>query len=169
MQTEFLIVKNNIIAKTKYGEKRVINFTNGEATWINDTNAMIDIKPNQKIEVVRDPKKNTLTILDREETITMNRPSSNGSEGNGSSYYTHTHSSNTSNKEETVLDLPELSDIDKRKMMEYVRSQSRLLKFCYETICQDFPTLEEYDSRGARSLAITLLIAANQARDKYMK
>ena len=54
-------------------------------------------------------------------------------------------------------------------MMSYIKSQSKLLKFCYDVICQDFPTLEEYDPRGARSLAITLLIAANQARDKYMK
>ena len=73
------------------------------------------------------------------------------------------------NSQEDILDLPALSDADKRNMMAYVRSQSKLLKFCYDTVCQDFLTLEEFEPRGARSLAISLLISANQARDRYQR
>ena len=52
-------------------------------------------------------------------------------------------------------------------MMNYIQSQSKLLKFCYDTVCQDFPDLAQTDPRGARSLAISLLISANSARDRY--
>ncbi len=122
--------------------------------------------------------------------IEMNRPSSQ-QEG---SYYTHrsngstassqtysvranvgrsqpvSNGSNTaSNSEEDILDLPVLSDVDKRKMMGYIRSQSKLLKFCYDTVCKDFKDLEHIDPRGVRSLAISLLISANQCRDRYLK
>ena len=53
--------------------------------------------------------------------------------------------------------------------MAYVRSQSKLLKFCYDTVCQDFPDLAINDSRGASSLAVTLLISANTCRDRYLR
>ncbi len=53
-------------------------------------------------------------------------------------------------------------------MMAYIRSQSKLLKFCYDTICEDFKDLEQIDPRGARSLAVTLLISANTCRDRFL-
>ena len=57
-----------------------------------------------------------------------------------------------SNHQLDILDLPALSDVDKRNMMAYIRSQSKLLKFCYDTVCRDFPDLAINDPRGARSL-----------------
>lgn len=176
MKTEFLIVKNNLIAETTWGRKRVINLTNGEAIWINDTTTSTHIKPGEQIEVIRDSK-NKLSIIDRGEDK-PNIPKSNGYVNNGTTTTQQVASQAfTSPKEEASIsdargavgELPNLSDIDKRKMMEYIRSQSKLLKFCYDTVCQDFPTLEEYDARGARSLAISLLISSNQARDRYLK
>lgn len=115
--------------------------------------------------------------------IKMNRPSSQ-QEG---SYYTHSNNgSNTSptqtysqpasngsntasNSEEDILDLPVFSQRDRQAMAQYVKSQSKLLRYCYDVICQDFPELAQTDPRGARSLAISLLISANQCRDRYLK
>jgi hypothetical protein len=178
-------VVNCVQANTRWGERlclncKLLDSKKKVACWSTDLNNSIYLskKPGDIVELIQDDK-NKFSLLDRETSqaapssdedrrseIVMSRPSNNGSEG---SYYTYNNNPTSSKEKESILDLPVLSDIDKRKMMEYVRSQSKLLKFCYETICQDFPTLEEYDSRGARSLAITLLIAANQARDKYMK
>lgn len=171
--TEYAKVKNVLIANTKWGKRKVCNVItdNGEeAIWAEDLSAFSHIKTGQQIEVIRGVK-GKLTILERDNNIQMSRPSRNGSEG---SYYTYSQTngdshSSSSNHQEDILDLPSLSDADKRNMMNYIKSQSKLLKFCYDVICQDFPTLEEYDPRGARSLAISLLISANQARDKYMK
>jgi hypothetical protein len=189
-------VINVIEASTKWGQRLVLNcrlLDSKEkiACWCNDlnNNVYLSKKPGNIIEVIQD-EKGKFSLLDREtsqDAITMNRLSSNGSEG---SYYTNSTSPTTpvlpttsekasisaergaftsTKGEESILDLPVLSDVDKRKMMEYIRSQSKLLKFCYDTVCKDFPTLEEYDSRGARSLAISLLISANQCRDRYLK
>lgn len=167
MKTEFLIVKNNLIAQTKWGERRVINLTNGEAIWINNITANTHIKPKQRIEVVRDPKKNTLSILDREEHLET--PTTSTTTNQTYAHHNNNGHSTPSNDEEDILDLPNLSNVDKRKMMEYIRSQSKLLKFCYDTCAEQFPEMKGKDERGLRSLAITLLISANQTRDKYKK
>ena len=183
---EYAKVRSVLTAKTKFGLRKVCNVTtttNGdEAIWAEDLSAFSSIKAGQQIEVIRGNKGN-LTILEDTPPVSMNRlshdssfdrghytngtsvprTSVSGSQSNGNGVNT------VSNEVEDLLDLPVLSDVDKRNMMAYIRSQSKLLKFCYETICKDFPTLEEYDARGARSLAISLLISANQARDKYMK
>ena len=184
--TEYAKVKNVLTANTKWGKRRVCNVytDNGEeAIWAEDLSAFSHIKAGQQIEVIRGVK-GKLTILERSAPKPQEAPRNVNGKGlkpinkvlGGNTLPTQTYSqpasngSNTaSNSEEDILDLPFLSDADKRNMMSYIKSQSKLLKFCYDVICQDFPTLEEYDPRGARSLAISLLISANQARDKYMK
>ena len=161
METEFLIVKNNLVVTTKKGRKvRVINFTNGEATWINNTAAMWHINNKQKVEVIRDPEKGTLTIVERsvpQKTTVQKQVEDKGLQ----------HVSQPLEKMvEDLLDeddLPVFSDADKIKIMRYIKSQAKLLKHCHETIIESFPEIAITDPRGARSLAVTLLISANQA------
>ncbi len=191
--TEYAKVKNVLTVDTKWGKRKVCNVTTDrgdEAIWANDLSAFSNIKAGQTINVIRGAK-GSLTILENtpsmsevsngsNEIIKMNRPSSQ-QEG---SYYTYSNNGNTileqtysqrngnghsrpDNPLEDILDLPVLSDADKRNMMDYVRSQARLLKFCFNEVCREFPELAQTDPRGARSLAVTLLISANTARDKY--
>ena len=59
-------------------------------------------------------------------------------------------------------DLPVFSDSDKRRIMKYIKSQAKLLKYCHDSVCEVFPEIMSNDPRGARSLAVTLLISTNQ-------
>ena len=63
-------------------------------------------------------------------------------------------------------DLPVFSDADKRRIMKYIKSQAKLLKYCHDVVIENFPEIDTTDPRGARSLAVTLLISANQRMGK---
>ena len=155
---------------TKFGWKTVCNFLNQEpnipknqreiVVWKppNDPELM-SLKVGQQLRLLLDGKKYHLVDENPHGSISSSQTYSQ-SNRNG-------HSS-PSNDREDILDLPVFSDVDKRNMMAYIRSQSKLLKFCYDTVCQDFPALADNDPRGARSLAISLLISANQCRDRYL-
>lgn len=157
-------VINCVNAKTKYGDRLALNIKldSGEkvACWsdVLDNKSYLSLKSGDSVRLIKGVKGSYSLVEDTTNTLPL-APSS----GVAISPISNT------NDLSDILELPNLSDIDKRKMMEYIRSQSKLLKFCYETVCKDFPTLEEYDARGARSLAISLLISANQARDRYLK
>ena len=153
---------------TKWGQKTVCNFLNQEnnadqreiVVWRPPNDAeLMSLKIGQHLRLLYDGKKYHLVDEPFNGNNTSTTQTHSQSSRNG-------HSSSV-NHQEDILDLPSLSDADKRNLMAYIRSQSKLLKFCYDTVCQDFPTLEEYDPRGARSLAISLLISANQCRDRY--
>ena len=155
---------------TKFGAKTVCNFLNQDPHTPNDQQEIVVWRPpndqelmalkvGQHLKLLHDGKKYHLVNehFNRNDTPTIqthSQPNRNG------------HSSPV-NPQEDILDLPSLSDADKRNMIAYIRSQSKLLKFCYDTVCQDFPDLAQTDPRGARSLAISLLISANSARDRY--
>lgn len=182
--TEYAKVKNVLTANTKWGKRRVCNVytDNGEeAIWAEDLSAFSHIKPGTTIEVIRGVK-GKLTLLEKSAPAPQEPPRNVNGKGlkpinevlssntlpTQTSYQSNRNGHSTAvNHQEDILDLPALSDADKRNMMSYIKSQSKLLKFCHDIVCQDFPTLEEYDPRGARSLAVTLLISANTARDKY--
>ena len=65
-------------------------------------------------------------------------------------------------------DLPVFSDADKRRIMKYIKSQAKLLKYCHDVVIESFPEIAITDPRGARSLAVTLLISANQRISKSL-
>lgn len=174
-------VVNVVRASTRYGDKlclnaKLIDTKEKIALWSNDLENALYLSKSfaDRIQVIKDDK-NKYSLLDngREDTPTTSTTTTTQTyahhnnnalqrlQGNG-------HSS-SSNDEEDILDLPNLSNVDKRKMMEYIRSQSKLLKFCYDTCAEQFPEMKGKDERGLRSLAITLLISANQTRDKYKK
>ncbi len=164
---EYATVKNNLVVDTKYGKKtRVVNVILEDRTqkpiWIKDINSLSYLKPNEKVKVIRGVN-NSLTILEDETSPGSTQPTQSSYQSNRNGH------SSPSNDIEDILDLPVLSDVDKRNMMGYIRGQSKLLKFCYDTVCQDFPDLAINDPRGARSLAVTLLISANTCRDRYQK
>ena len=71
--------------------------------------------------------------------------------------------------QEDILDLPVFSQRDRQAMGRYIKSQSKLLRYCYEVSAEQFPEMVGKDERGLRSLAISLLISVNSARDKYKK
>ncbi len=124
METEFLTVKNSIVVTTQWGKKRVINFTNGEATWINDTAAMWHINNKQEVEVIRDAK-GKLTIL--EKSVSQESPTPKEVGGKGLQHV----SDPLERVVEDLLkdgDLPEFSDTDKIKIARYIKSQSKILK-----------------------------------------
>ena len=168
MYLEYGRVKNVLEVDTKYGRRLVMNVKlqdkSDAAVWSEDLNnqSLLSKKAGDNVRLIKGAR-GSYTLVEDETSNGSTLPTQTYSQRNGNGH------SSPSNDIEDILDLPVLSDLDKRNMMAYIRSQSKLLKFCYETICQDFPTLEEYDPRGARSLAISLLISANQARDKYMK
>lgn len=60
-------------------------------------------------------------------------------------------------------DLPVFSDADKQKIVKYIKIQTKLLKYCNDTICEVFSKIVINDPRCARSLADTLLINTNQS------
>lgn len=158
--TEYAKVKNVLTAKTKFGLRRVCNVytDNGEeAIWAEDLSAFSHIKAGQQIEVIRGVK-GKLTILERSAPAPQ-EPSRNQN-GNGLQ-----HISKPLDRVVTDLleedDLPTFSDADKKKIMRYIKSQAKLLKYCHDTVCEVFPEIVINDPRGARSLAVTLLIAAN--------
>lgn len=163
--TEYAKVKNVLTANTKWGKRRVCNVytDNGEeAIWAEDLSAFSHIKAGQQIEVIRGVK-GKLTVLERS-TPAPQEPLRNVN-GNGLQ-----HISEPLDRVVTDLleedDLPTFSDADKKKIMRYIKSQAKLLKYCHDTVCEVFPEIVVNDPRGARSLAVTLLINTNQRISK---
>ena len=157
---------------TKFGAKTVCNFLNQDLNTPKDQREIVVWRPPNDQELMTLQVGQQLKLLhDGKKYHLVNEPFNGNDTPTIQSSYQHNRNGHFSlvNPQEDILDLPYLSDTDKRNMMAYIRSQSKLLKFCYDTVCQDFPTLEEYDPRGARSLAISLLISANQCRDRYLK
>ena len=64
--------------------------------------------------------------------------------------------------ENLLEDIPQYSDLDKKKLADYIRQQSKLLRFTVDVITEDFPELVGVDERGIRSMALSLMIGANQ-------
>ena len=168
-------VINCVRAKTKYGDRLALNIKLDDGTkavcWSDalDNNSYLSLKSGDSVRLIKGVKGSYSLVEDTTNTLPLAPSSRVAIAPISKSFDLLKANTNTPNDLSDILELPNLSDVDKRKMMEYIRSQSKLLKFCYETVCSDFPTLEEYDARGARSLAISLLISANQARDRYLK
>ena len=165
--TEYAKVKNVVTANTKWGKRRVCNVytDNGEeAIWAEDLSAFSHIKAGQQIEVIRGVK-GKLTILERSAPAPASAPRNQN--GNGLQ-----HVSEPLERVVTDLleedDLPTFSDADKQKIMRYIKSQAKLLKYCHDVVIDCFPELNVTDPRGARSLAVTLLISANQRISKSL-
>ena len=163
--TEYAKVKNVLIANTKFGKRKVCNVVTNqgdEAIWAEDLSAFSHIKPGITIEVIRGVK-GSLTILERSAPSPQDPPRNQN--GNGLQ-----HISEPLDKVVTDLledqDLPVFSDADKQKIMKYIKSQAKLLKYCHDTVCEVFPEIVINDPRGARSLAVTLLINTNQRISK---
>ncbi|MGV2830410.1 hypothetical protein [Myxosarcina sp. GI1(2024)] len=158
--TEFAKVKNVLTVNTKFGKRRVCNVVTeqgDEAIWAEDLSAFKHIKAGQQIQVIRGTKGN-LTILERSAPAPQEPP--RNVNGNG----LHHISESLEQIVDDLLtdeDLPVFSDADKRRIMKYIKSQAKLLKYCHDTVCEIFPEILINDPRGARSLAVTLLISAN--------
>lgn len=158
--TEYAKVKNVLTANTKWGKRRVCNVytDNGkEAIWAEDLSAFSHIKAGQQIEVIRGVK-GKLTILERSAPVPQKPPRNQNGDG-------LQHISEPLDRVVTDLleedDLPTFSDADKKKIMRYIKSQAKLLKYCHDVVIESFPEIAVTDPRGARSLAVTLLISAN--------
>ena len=160
--TEYMKVKNNLIVDTKYGKRRVINLISktGEkgAVWIDQLDAMKHIKANQQVEVVKGAK-GSLTILER--SVPQETPTQREVGGRGLQHINQPLERTVDDLLEE-RDLPEFSEADKVKILRYIKSQAKILKHCHETIIESFPEIAITDPKGARSLAITLLISVNQ-------
>lgn len=163
--TEYAKVKNVLTVNTKYGKRRVCNVVTDrgdEAIWAEDLSSFSHVKPGQQIEVIRGVK-GSLSILERSVPTPQEQPRNQN--GNGLQ-----HISEPLERVVTDLleedDLPTFSDADKQKIMRYIKSQAKLLKYCHDTVCEVFPEIVINDPRGARSLAVTLLINTNQRISK---
>ena len=162
-------VVNNPIANTQWGKKRVLNCKllpsrEKVACWSNDINNPIYLskKPGDIVELIEDSK-GRYSVLDREEeTVSMNRPSSNGSEG---SYYTHY--STTSNDDLEGLDLPEpLSDADKVRLSKLIRERAKLLTHTIEVMRDELNDKGlEFHEGSIRSLSVSLFIHISRHLD----
>lgn len=158
--TEYAKVKNVLTANTKWGKRRVCNVytDNGEeAIWAEDLSAFKHIKAGQQIEVIRGVK-GKLTILERSALAPQEPPRNQN--GNGLQHLSEPLERVVENLL-TDEDLPVFSDADKRRIMKYIKSQAKLLKYCHDVVIESFPEIAVTDPRGARSLAVTLLISAN--------
>lgn len=175
-------VINCVQANTRYGKRLALNIKleDGEkvACWsdVLDNKSFLSLKSGDSVRLIKSPKGSYTLVEDETSNGSNGSNGSNRSNGSDSSntLSTQTYSqpdrnghSSPSNHQENILDLPFLSDADKRNMMIYIKSQSKLLKFCYDVCAEQFPEMKGKDERGLRSLAISLLISANQARDRY--
>lgn len=163
--TEYAKVKNVLTANTKWGKRRVCNVytDNGEeAIWAEDLSAFKHIKAGQQIEVIRGVK-GKLTILERSTPAPQEQP--RNVNGNGLQHLSEPLEGVVTDLLEED-DLPTFSNADKQKIMRYIKSQAKLLKYCHDTVCEVFPEIVINDPRGARSLAVTLLINTNQRISK---
>lgn len=169
--TEYAKVKNVLTVNTKYGKRRVCNVVtkkNGdEAIWAEDLSSFSHIKAGTTIEVIRGVK-GGLTILEKSAPAPTSAP--RNVDGNGLQHISEPAKRVVALQEPLARavqdllddeDLPTFSDADKQKIMRYIKSQAKLLKYCHDTVCEVFPEIVINDPRGARSLAVTLLISAN--------
>jgi hypothetical protein len=158
--TEYAKIKNVLTVNTKYGKRRVCNVVTDrgdEAIWAEDLSSFSHVKAGQQIEVIRGVK-GSLSILER--SISKSQESPRNVNGSGLQHL----SEPLERVVEDLLtdeDLPVFSDADKRRIMKYIKSQAKLLKYCHDAVCEVFPEIVINDPRGARSLAVTLLISAN--------
>lgn len=164
--TEYAKVKNVLTVNTKFGKRRVCNVVtekNGdEAIWAEDLLSFSHIKAGTTIEVIRGVK-GGLTILEKSVPTPTSVP--RNFNGNGLQHI----SEPLERAVQDLLDdedLPVFSDADKRRIMKYIKSQAKLLKYCHDNICGVFPEIVINDPRGARGLAVTLLISVNQRISK---
>lgn len=168
-------VVNTVEASTRFGQRLVLNCklldsNEKAACWSTDLSNELYLskKPGDIVELIQD-EKGKFSLLHREETtqnnITMNRPSSNGSE---SSYYTYSSNTKESLKEasyDLLQELPILSANDKKKVALLIQQQSKLLKYCCDCIANDFPNVDE---RSQRSLGVSLFINSQITINKNM-
>ena len=163
-------VINSPIANTRYGKKRVLNCKllpskEKVACWSNDLNNPIYLskKPGDIVELVEDDK-GKYSVLDREETVSMNRPSSNGSNG---SYYTYSNDNVPSNDIEGDLDLPQpLSDKDKVRLSKLIRERAKLLTHTIEVMRDELNDKGlEFHEGSIRSLSVSLFIHISRHLD----
>ncbi len=125
-------VINCVQAKTRYGPRLALNIKleDGEkvACWsdVLDNQSFLSLKPNDSVHLIKGTR-GSYTLVENETSNGSNRsntlPTQTYSQSNKNG------SNTASNSEEDILDLPSLSDADKRNMMTYIRSQSKLLKF----------------------------------------
>ena len=179
-------VVNCPIANTRYGKKRVLNCKllpskEKVACWSNDLNNPIYLskKPGDIVELIKDDK-GKYSVLDREETVSMNRPSSNGSEG---SYYTYSperserFNGNNPSAPSSVedrrgddleeLDLPQpLSDADKVRLSKLIRERAKLLTHTIEVMRDELNDKGlEFHEGSIRSLSVSLFIHISRHLD----
>ena len=169
-------VVNCPIANTRYGKKRVLNCKllpskEKVACWSNDLNNPIYLskKPGDIVELIEDDK-GKYSVLDREPDISMNRPSSNGSEG---SYYTYSperserFNGNNPSDDLEELDLPEpLSDKDKVRLSKLIRERAKLLTHTIEVMRDELNDKGlEFHEGSIRSLSVSLFIHISRHLD----
>lgn len=163
-------VVNVVQARTKWGPKLCMNTKllpskEKVACWSNDLNNPIYLskKPGDVIELIQDAKGKYSVLSREDETISMNRPSSNESEG---SYYTYSNGSNSSDELEG-LDLPQpLSDQDKVRLSKLIRERAKLLTHTIEVMRNELNDKGlEFHEGSLRSLSVSLFIHISRHLD----
>ena len=157
-------VINNPIANTQWGKKRVLNCKllpskEKVACWSNDVNNPIYLskKPGDIVELIADAK-GKYSVLDRgEETVSMNRHSTESG-----SHYTY---SDTDELE--GLDLPQpLSDADKVRLNRLLKERAKLLAHTIEVMRDELNNKGlEFHEGSIRSLGVSLFIHISRHLD----
>ncbi len=130
---------------TKFGQKTVCNFLNQEPhTPKNQREIVVWRLPNDEELMALQVGQQLKLLHDGTKYHLINEPFNGNDTPTTQTHYQSNRNGHATqvNHQEDILDLPALSDVDKRNMMAYIRSQSKLLKFCYDTICEDFKDLE---------------------------
>lgn len=178
MKTHKAEVINCVQAKTKYGERLVLNCKllsdrSKVACWSNELNNKIYLSKNRGdiVELIESDK-NKFSVLDREaprniggeglksvKEVMPNIPKSNGYVNNEA-----TPSSSTKSAVEDYLDddlgLPELlTDKQKRDLSKLTQERAKLLVFCIETMKNEMDAKGfEFYENSVRSLGVSLFI-----------
>lgn len=150
-----IITSINNSANTKYGKKSVMNVNLGDqeiAIWTQIPGAYKRYRTGQVIECLRDDD-DAWTILERDDQA----PATLAEIKESAQEYQNTVGDLLEDG-----DLPIFTDKDLVQIRAFIENQAKLLKYCHEQILSIFPEINIVDPKGARSLAITLLISVNQ-------
>lgn len=63
---------------------------------------------------------------------------------------------------ERNLDLPMLSEIDNKKLEEYIKQQSKLFRFITNTVAEDFSELVDVDDKALHSISMSIFAKVNR-------
>ncbi len=150
-------INNN--ANTKYGKKSVLNVDIGNeeiAVWAQSPGAFRKYRTAQQVNCIQDAD-GYWTIVESESNAKATLPEIKEAANNYQ---------NTVGNLLQEGDLPIFTEQDLVQIRAFIDNQAKVLKHCHEKVVEVFPETTLSDPRGARSLAVTLLISVNQKFSK---